>query len=48
MKNENVVARINSHTRDVAKYKALRENRPAVYDLIGSVGPLGCLPGRLF
>ena len=48
MENENVVVRINSHTRDVAKYKAFRENRPPVHDLIGSVGPLGRLPGRLF
>jgi hypothetical protein len=43
-----VVVRINSHTRDVAKYEAFRENRPPVHDLIWSVGPLGWLPGRLF
>jgi hypothetical protein len=48
MENENVVVRINSHTRDVAKYKAFGEYRPPVYHLIWSVGPLGGLPGCLF
>lgn len=48
MENEHVVVRINSHTRDVAKYKAFRENRPAVHDLIWSGDPLGWLPGLLF
>jgi hypothetical protein len=48
MENENLVVRIDSHACDVAKYKAFREHRPPVHDLIGSAGPLGWLPGRLF